>query len=112
MLDRDAMTQVCVNLLSNAIAAIDRGRRIAVGIEAEGDRFAIFTVRDNGRGIPAGLRDRIFDPFVTGRDDGVGLGLTFVKRVVHEHGGTVELVSNEEPGACFRVALPILRERS
>ncbi|MBK7948415.1 MAG: HAMP domain-containing histidine kinase [Deltaproteobacteria bacterium] len=112
LLDEEAMTQVCVNLLSNAISALEPGQAIEVGIEADAGRFASFTVRDNGRGIPAGLQDRIFDPFVTGRDGGVGLGLTFVKRVVHDHGGTVELVTSRGPGACFRVVLPVVREQS
>lgn len=107
--DREAMAQVCINLLSNAIAALGPHQSIEVKVEAERGAFAAFTVRDDGRGIPAELRSRIFDPFVTGRAMGVGLGLTYVKRVVHEHRGTVELVDTDAPGACFRVALPTAR---
>jgi len=59
-------------------------------------------------GSPPALRDRIFQPFVTARDGGVGLGLTFVKRVVHEHQGRIFLEPGSGAGACFRVELPIV----
>jgi len=69
----------------------------------------VLSVRDDGPGIDAELRERIFDPFVTG-SGGVGLGLTFVKRVVQQHGGRIELVPGLErdggTGAGFRIELP------
>ena len=110
--DREAMIQVCINLISNAIAAVSPGQRVDVQIEAARAGLAAFNVRDDGPGIPLELRSRIFDPFVTGRAEGVGLGLTFVKRVVHEHRGTVELVDTGARGTCFRVALPVARSSS
>lgn len=104
--DAEALQQICLNLLSNALAGLEPGNRIEVRIEPPDDSSASFCVRDDGAGVPPELRERIFDPFVTGRRSGVGLGLTFVKRVVHSQNGTVELVSVPEPGACFRVTLP------
>lgn len=105
--DREAIQQVCVNLLSNAVSALPQGKRIEIRIEAPSENSAAVTIRDNGAGVPQELRERIFDPFVTGRATGVGLGLTFVKRVIHAHRGTVVLVEGSEPGACFRLVLPL-----
>jgi signal transduction histidine kinase len=104
--DEDAIQQVCVNLLTNAIAALDQGGRIDVEIGAEIDGLVRLDVRDDGKGVPAELADRIFDPFTTGRASGVGLGLTFVKRIVHEHRGSVRLMTGSGSGAWFRVELP------
>jgi two-component system sensor histidine kinase FlrB len=69
--------------------------------------FGGFEVRDDGPGIPDELRARVFQPFVTGRSGGVGLGLTFVKRVVHEHKGRIAIDSEPGRGTCVRVELPL-----
>lgn len=108
--DSEAITQVCVNLLSNAVASLEPGHSVELSIEPGRDGIVSFVVADDGLGIAPELRSRIFDPFVTGRANGVGLGLTFVKRVVHAHHGHVELVDGHSPGACFRVTLPVAGE--
>ena len=66
-----------------------------------------FAVLDDGPGIPDELKDRIFQPFVTSRKGGVGLGLTFVKRVVHDHHGVVSLESQPGRGTLATVRLPL-----
>ncbi len=104
--DEDAIKQVCINLLSNAIASLGEGGRVEVEVVPETSGRIAFVVRDSGEGIPETLANRIFDPFVTGRDSGVGLGLTFVKRVIHAHRGSIELIDEPGYGACFRVELP------
>ncbi len=98
--------QVAVNLLVNSIQALRRGGRVEVRVLEEKDGQGGFEVRDDGPGIPDGLRERIFQPFVTARPGGVGLGLTFVKRVVHDHRGRIEVESQPGSGACFRIVLP------
>ena len=108
--DRDAIQQVCVNLLSNAIASLAAGGHVEVAIEPSSKTMAAFSVRDDGEGVLESLRARIFDPFVTGRASGVGLGLTFVKRIVSGHRGNVRLEPNEGSGACFRIELPLQEE--
>lgn len=108
--DRDAIQQVCINLLSNAIASLSTGGRVEVALERTSRTTAAFTVCDDGPGVPEALRARIFDPFVTGRASGVGLGLTFVKRIVTAHRGSVRLEANEGSGACFRIELPLQEE--
>jgi signal transduction histidine kinase len=108
--DAEAIYQVAVNLLVNAVEALGKGGTIEVEILAADRGYAGFAVRDDGAGVPEALRDRIFQPFVTARDGGVGLGLTFVKRVVHEHQGRIFLEPGSGAGACFRVELPIVEE--
>jgi signal transduction histidine kinase len=99
--------QVAVNLLVNATQALPDGGRVELRIlEASGGHGG-FEVRDDGEGIPEPLRERIFEPFVTARSGGVGLGLTFVKRVVHDHRGRIELESEPGSGTCVRILLPV-----
>jgi len=105
--DPELIHQVAVNLLVNAIDVLERGGRVAVRILPPQAGFAGFEVSDDGPGIPPALRDRIFRPFVTAREGGVGLGLTFVKRVVHDHRGRVSVASAEGPGTCIRIELPV-----
>jgi signal transduction histidine kinase len=105
--DPELIYQVGVNLLANAIEALGHGGCIELRVlEPEGG-FGGFEVRDDGPGIPAELSGRIFQPFVTARHGGVGLGLTFVKRVVHDHRGTVSLESKPGAGTCIRILLPL-----
>jgi signal transduction histidine kinase len=106
--DSEMIQEVCVNLLVNAVEALPKGGTIDVELLPVRDGYAGFTVRDDGAGVPEALRDRIFHPFVTAREGGVGLGLTFVKRVVHEHQGRIRLEPESGRGACFRVELPAI----
>ncbi|MGH0035513.1 MAG: sensor histidine kinase [Myxococcota bacterium] len=108
--DPEMIQEVAVNLLVNAVEALGRGGRIEVATLAPDRGFAGFEVKDDGAGVPEALRDRIFQPFVTAREGGVGLGLTFVKRVVHEHQGRIQLEPGTGRGACFRVELPLACE--
>jgi signal transduction histidine kinase len=103
----DLIYQVAVNLLVNAVQALAEGGTVELAPLPARDGFGGFEVRDDGPGIPDELRERIFQPFVTGRSGGVGLGLTFVKRVVHEHRGRVTVASEPGRGTRVRVELPL-----
>jgi len=72
------------------------------------DGQARLAVSDTGAGVPPELRDRIFEPFVTGRPDGVGLGLALTKRIVEDHGGRIGFDSTTR-GATFWIELPEAR---
>jgi len=104
--DVELIYQVALNLLVNALQALDSGGRITAGILPQRDGYVGFEIRDDGPGIPEELRDKVLLPFVTGREGGVGLGLTFVQRVVHEHRGRLSLETAVGAGTCFRVELP------
>ena len=111
--DRARLEQVISNLLDNALKFTPRGEGITVEVAAEA-RFARLTVADQGRGIPAADLERIFQPFVQGRQDqsrsegGLGVGLALVKRIVEMQGGNVRAESaGEGRGARIVVCLPL-----
>jgi len=97
------------NLVVNAILYRgDEPPRIHVSARDQGDRW-VFAVADNGRGIPHGMQERIFQRFERGRDgegQGMGLGLAVCKRIVEAHGGTLTVHSEGEGGSTFEFSLP------
>jgi signal transduction histidine kinase len=103
--DGEQLTQVFLNLLMNALQVLDRGGRISVSSRNEAQHLVI-EIADNGPGIPAAERSRIFEPFVYRREGGLGLGLAVVRQIVKAHAG--DIVADESPagGACFRIRLP------
>ena len=98
--------QVLINLLLNSLDAMPDGGEIQIRAQAVKGGIEIL-VQDNGPGIPNERLPHIFEPFFSTKDGGTGLGLTVSYNIVTAHGGTLELVSNNRPGACFRVYLPI-----
>ncbi|MFT3710321.1 MAG: protoglobin domain-containing protein [Archangium sp.] len=108
MVDGDGtqLRQVIVNLTQNATwFATDKGR-VEVSITEEDDNAVVF-VDDSGPGIDPSVRNRLFEPLVTTRPAGIGLGLALVKRVVERHGGRVAAGRSPLGGARFEVRIPI-----
>lgn len=110
-LDVMRMEQVLVNLLRNGLQASPAGASVDLRVAAE-DGGLVFEVADRGKGIPEEMRERLFDPFVTGRTQGTGLGLAVVHRVTERHGGDVRVRDRAGGGTIFRVWLPQKRPRS
>lgn len=106
--DRQRLQQVLLNLIQNAVAALEGAGEITLAAHPAGGGQVELEVRDNGHGIPAELLGRIFDPFFTTRDvgKGSGLGLFIVHEIIEEHGGSIEAASEVEQGATFRIKLP------
>jgi signal transduction histidine kinase len=105
--DRDHMKQVLLNLALNAIGAMKAsGGAVTLAAHTTRGRLTL-TVEDTGPGMSPDIRPRIFDPYFTTRRDGLGLGLTIVRRIVEAHGGTVDVTSEPGHGAIFRVSLPV-----
>ncbi len=102
--DRDQIYEAVLNLVLNAMDAIPRGGRVAVRLAAAAHTVSI-DVADNGPGVKAALRSRIFNPFFTTKAKGTGLGLAKVATVVDAHEGTVECLEEPGGGACFRMTL-------
>jgi two-component system sensor histidine kinase HydH len=101
------LTQAFVNLVINAIQAVDRDGRIAVNASrAEEDGFLRIEFQDTGPGVPPDKFATIFEPFVTTKPDGSGLGLWIAQQIVHAHGGAVEVANPPGGGAIFTVRLP------
>jgi signal transduction histidine kinase len=108
-LDPEQIQQVLVNLLINALDAQSRGGAIDVEVTIV-DQLATLRVRDRGPGLPAELRDRLFEPFVTSKPDGVGLGLSGSKHLVEAHGGTIRIDDAPGGGAVVTCTLPAEEE--
>jgi two-component system nitrogen regulation sensor histidine kinase GlnL len=121
--NRDQLIQVLLNLVKNAAEAVPKkggeialstaylhGVRLAVpGSSARMDLPLIVSVQDNGPGIPDDLRGCLFDPFVTTKAGGTGLGLALVAKIINDHGGIIEFDS-EPRRTVFRVRLPVHRQ--
>jgi signal transduction histidine kinase len=106
--DSSQFTQVVVNLVVNAIQAMDKGGVLTVLTKA--DKSSVYlTVEDTGTGISQQIRDRIFLPFFTTKDanQGTGLGLAVVHGIVTSHGGSISVSSREGEGSRFEVRLPL-----
>jgi len=109
--DRDRMTQVFNNLISNAIKYSPYGGDVAVSLN-QASGFGVLKVKDSGIGIPANELESIFQPFrraSSTRDTipGVGLGLFTAKKIVEGHGGRIDIVSEIGSGSTFIVAIPL-----
>jgi signal transduction histidine kinase len=106
--DRDKLQQMLLNLVLNAIKAMEEtGGTLEIKAIEETD-FALLSIKDHGPGIPEELIERIFDPFFTTRPDGTGLGLPLVLQIVQMHEGSIEV--DPGPGAEFKIQLPLYRE--
>ncbi|HET7838163.1 MAG TPA: ATP-binding protein [Rectinemataceae bacterium] len=110
--DRAAVKRALGNLISNAIDAMEGAGEIeftADLVKAADSRYCRLRVRDNGRGIPASVGDKVFVPYFTTKPEGTGLGLAIVERIVADHGGEIRFESEEGAGATFFVDLPLDR---
>lgn len=110
----NALTRAVTNVVDNAVqhGAVRRGAAIRVGLRVDPGGTAVIEVADDGPGIPAPLRDKVFDPFFKGDGTrsaagaGFGLGLSIARDVVRNHGGRVELLDRAPSGLVVRMSLP------
>ncbi len=112
--DSHLIEQVILNLVDNALKAIDKaeGPRI-LRITSRSQENSIFVdVSDSGPGVPPKIRDKIFDPFFTTETGGSGIGLAISQRIVNDHNGSIRVDSNEWGGAKFTIELPIEKRRN
>jgi nitrogen fixation/metabolism regulation signal transduction histidine kinase len=107
LLDRQLMRRVFLNLVHNAVQAC-RPRAANIRITAKrAAEFYEILFDDDGPGVEQALRPRVFEPYVTTKDDGTGLGLAIVKKIVIEHRGHIEMLQSPQGGARVRLLLPI-----
>ena len=110
VIDSDLMERVFTNLALNAYEAMGTaGGKLNVAVATSFDEEAGMEIafQDSGPGIPAELREQIFNPFFTTKETGVGLGLSIVSKIVDDHHGWIHVTSEPGKGACFKVFLPI-----
>jgi two-component system nitrogen regulation sensor histidine kinase NtrY len=106
-IDTEQIRRVMINLIDNAIEAMEQ--RGTIEIETQHDpsnKFVRVIVADDGPGIPASERDKLFLPYYSTKRRGSGLGLAIVRRIVAEHGGSIEVTDNTPRGTRFAVELP------
>jgi two-component system sensor histidine kinase GlrK len=115
--DRGKVRLILDNLLSNAIKYSPKGGAIYLSAQADGEQL-LLDVADTGPGIPYDERAHIFEAFYTGKAargtsvKGTGIGLSVVLEFVAAHGGTVQIMDGQFPGAHFRITMPLLNQSS
>ena len=109
LIDRVQIQQVIVNLIRNALDAMEGQERRTLRIEtARGDDGTLaVAVADNGPGLDAAIAEKLFTPFNSSKDDGMGIGLSISRTIVEQHGGRIWAVPNEGGGVVFSFTLPI-----
>lgn len=113
VVDRVLIQQVIVNLLTNArdaIWSLPPSKRVATVRSFVEDESAVIEIEDCGPGIPAEIIDTLFDPFVTTKESGMGMGLSICRSIIVSHDGSILPMSGRSGGAMFRVILPLARD--
>jgi two-component system, NtrC family, sensor histidine kinase HydH len=113
--DVQKLRQLLLNLLLNAIDAQPDGGAVTVRVAESGDAQQpqlIIEVADQGPGLPPELGEQIFEPFVSTKETGLGLGLSVSRRIVESHGGVLQAENRPEGGAVFRIHLPLGMDRT
>ena len=113
-MDREQMKQVLLNLILNSLQAMPGGGKLTIQTilspfreRGEVGEAVEIGVRDTGGGIPAEIQERIFEPFFSTKEEGIGLGLSVAQRIVEEHGGRIRVESAEGKGTIFSIILPL-----
>ena len=103
--DRQKLTQVMVNLVRNALQATAQWKQVSIEVSSRGGQV-VFAVEDEGPGISRAQRATLFQPFVSSKDEGMGMGLYMAKLIVDSHQGEIAVLDRPQGGARFEVLLP------
>ena len=109
--DPDMIKQIILNLVLNAVESIgqDGELNVTTQVNADDEENQVFqiSISDTGPGIPDNIKDSLFDPFVKGKDQGVGLGLSISQRIAELHHGWISAANNNIKGATFTIHMPM-----
>jgi two-component system sensor kinase FixL len=114
--DRIQLQQCIMNLVMNAFEAIAAGKsenpEVAIRCVSEDNEWLSVSVRDSGHGIDPSVQEKLFDPFVTTKPNGLGMGLLVTRSIIQSHGGRVSGSSNPEIGSTFTFVIPTIRKET
>jgi signal transduction histidine kinase len=111
--DREQISRVFINLIKNAIQSVPDGRKGIVEIKLETSAgFAVAKVKDNGKGIPEELGDKLFQPNFTTKSGGMGMGLAIAKSIIENTDGEISYETTIGKGTTFIVRLPLYKQES
>ena len=106
--DREQMKRVMINLLDNALSAIDGKGQVTIDLSYDQDlQIVTIEVVDNGKGIPPGHKARVFEPYFSTKKHGTGLGLAIVNNIINDHNGSIRVQDEEPQGTRFIIELPL-----
>jgi two-component system nitrogen regulation sensor histidine kinase NtrY len=110
MIDRDQIKRVLINLLENAVSAMDNKGSVEINTTFDPVlKLVSCSIADNGPGISAEIKSRLFEPYFSTKKGGTGLGLAIVTSIVSDHNGFVRVRDNKPTGACFIIELPVVQ---
>jgi signal transduction histidine kinase len=104
--DAEKLEQALLNIVANALAAMAGGGDLMVRTRSEGT-WAVIEISDTGHGMDPETQARVFDPFFSTRKRGTGLGLSTTRRIIRDHGGTIQLHSETGRGTSFTIRMPL-----
>lgn len=106
LMDAHKMEQALLNIVRNAVESISGEGCVEISCEKGRKNVASIRIKDSGSGIPAGVVDRIFDPFYTTKENGVGLGLAISHEIIAAHNGQIRVTTRQDAGTTFEIQLP------
>ncbi|MDA7026218.1 ATP-binding protein [Bacillus sp. CLL-7-23] len=109
--NKDHIKQVVLNLAKNSLESMKNGGKLTIKIEHD-QQMAEVVVKDNGEGIPKEMMEKIFQPFITSKEKGTGLGLVVCKRIISMYKGTIHIESEQRKGTTVTIKLPISNEKA
>lgn len=108
VMDRDKIVQVLINLVRNALEAMDEPGHILIQAKRLDAKFTVIEIQDTGKGIAEDELPKIFDPFYTTKEEGTGLGLSICHKIIQDHGGILSVKSIVNEGTVFTITLPVI----
>jgi two-component system nitrogen regulation sensor histidine kinase NtrY len=107
-LDREQIKRVLINLLDNAVTAVGAEGEIRLATSHDSERGIVtLEVADNGCGLAAEIRSKIFEPYFSTKENGTGLGLTIVSQIIEDHRGYIRAWPNDPEGTRFTIEFPV-----
>jgi len=107
--DKEQLSRVIINLIKNGMQSVPDSKKAKINIElSKKDERALITIRDNGKGIPEDIRDKLFQPNFTTKTSGMGMGLAIVKNIIEAVGGEISYETELNKGTTFFVELPVI----